>query len=415
MSRTSTPSPSDTMETKVTPPQPKLRDSCEGCAISKMKCPRQKPTCSRCAKRGLQCVYLATRRGGRKSTASAKLDKSEGGLSPPYMAAPSIMSENQPQEMVFGGDWFQAPEENLLHQMSGSPFNFDLVSPMQVADMGNEFDDYFAPPKGLLSEASLLDPWSHMLAFPTEPDGSVQDPAALFGPMPMFENTMSEAASHSGDSYTVDTTMSDSLHTECNDSCLDHAMSLVKDLSCSNSSLCSSAKGSENVRTPPSTQQIIATNKRTINTVSTILQCSCSRDGFLLSMLLIIVVRILGWYTAVARQAMPSSSSSSDSLSTMDDFPSGASVMTDDSSMEGSEDQQYMAGRQILSELHHVQRLVKTLCERMNQQTQQRGAESLVTDVPSSFSSALWGQAEVDLRLKLKSLSMGIVSKLRRE
>lgn len=338
----------------------------------------------------------------------------------------------QPAEMVFGGDWFQAPADDFMHQVSGSPFHIDLISPMNTADLGNDFEDYFASPKGLLNEASLLDPW--MLSLPTQYDDTSR--AALFGPMPIPDSTiMSEAASHSGDSYIADTTMSESIHTECADSCLDHAMALIKDLSCSDSGLCSSSRGADgSARTPPTTQHIIATNKRTVNTVSTILQCSCSRDGFLLSMLLIIVVRILGWYTAVARQAMPSSSSSSscESLLPMEtDFPSGGSVMTDDSSsssVEGFEDhQQYMAGRQILSELHHVQRLVKQLCERMSQQ---RGAGEASqsqsqshsfnpmamggSDVPS-LSSAVWDQASVDLKLKLKSLSMGIVSKLRRE
>jgi len=44
----------------------KLRDSCHLCASSKVKCHKEKPTCSRCAKRGLKCEYFVTKRAGRK-------------------------------------------------------------------------------------------------------------------------------------------------------------------------------------------------------------------------------------------------------------------------------------------------------------------------------------------------------------
>lgn len=46
---------------------PKLRDSCQACASSKVKCTKEKPKCSRCTKRGLACEYLATKRAGRTS------------------------------------------------------------------------------------------------------------------------------------------------------------------------------------------------------------------------------------------------------------------------------------------------------------------------------------------------------------
>ncbi|RYP72747.1 hypothetical protein DL770_007924 [Monosporascus sp. CRB-9-2] len=47
------------------PAGPKLRDSCHACASSKVKCHKEKPTCSRCSKRGITCEYFVIRRGGR--------------------------------------------------------------------------------------------------------------------------------------------------------------------------------------------------------------------------------------------------------------------------------------------------------------------------------------------------------------
>ncbi|KAK4119021.1 hypothetical protein N657DRAFT_650709 [Parathielavia appendiculata] len=55
-------SPLPTTKTQPT----KLRDSCNSCAVSKLKCSKDKPVCARCAKRDLRCEYFATRRAGRK-------------------------------------------------------------------------------------------------------------------------------------------------------------------------------------------------------------------------------------------------------------------------------------------------------------------------------------------------------------
>ena len=44
----------------------KLRDSCQACAASKVKCPKEKPSCSRCDSRGISCQYFLTKRPGRR-------------------------------------------------------------------------------------------------------------------------------------------------------------------------------------------------------------------------------------------------------------------------------------------------------------------------------------------------------------
>lgn len=47
---------------------PKLRDSCVVCASSKVRCHRQKPSCSRCLKRKIACEYVTSKRDGRNPT-----------------------------------------------------------------------------------------------------------------------------------------------------------------------------------------------------------------------------------------------------------------------------------------------------------------------------------------------------------
>ncbi|KAL6238477.1 hypothetical protein BDW75DRAFT_237365 [Aspergillus navahoensis] len=54
------------METyKTQLPARKLKDSCDVCSASKLRCDKQKPTCARCANLNRPCTYSPARRGGR--------------------------------------------------------------------------------------------------------------------------------------------------------------------------------------------------------------------------------------------------------------------------------------------------------------------------------------------------------------
>ena len=43
----------------------KLKDSCDACSVFKLRCDKQKPTCSRCANLNRPCTYSPARRAGR--------------------------------------------------------------------------------------------------------------------------------------------------------------------------------------------------------------------------------------------------------------------------------------------------------------------------------------------------------------
>ncbi|KAI2627779.1 hypothetical protein GGR54DRAFT_431727 [Hypoxylon sp. NC1633] len=43
----------------------KLKDSCDACSASKVRCTKEKPSCARCTRLGNQCSYSVTRRMGR--------------------------------------------------------------------------------------------------------------------------------------------------------------------------------------------------------------------------------------------------------------------------------------------------------------------------------------------------------------
>ena len=78
---------------------PKLRDSCDACASSKVKCHKEKPTCSRCSKRGVKCIYVSAKRGnrGRKPAlggGSNTASKSSSAAPPPPHSQPESGSRS---------------------------------------------------------------------------------------------------------------------------------------------------------------------------------------------------------------------------------------------------------------------------------------------------------------------------------
>lgn len=68
----------------------KLKDTCDLCSVSKIKCERQWPQCSRCEKLGHQCIYSPARRQGRPHPARKKAEKN----SPELIRPPSQRSTN---------------------------------------------------------------------------------------------------------------------------------------------------------------------------------------------------------------------------------------------------------------------------------------------------------------------------------
>lgn len=64
---------------------PRIRNSCNDCTRSKLKCSGEKPSCQRCTSRGQDCVYSEARRAGRPvgKSCDKRSARSIGGLTSP--------------------------------------------------------------------------------------------------------------------------------------------------------------------------------------------------------------------------------------------------------------------------------------------------------------------------------------------
>lgn len=207
----------------------------------------------------------------------------------------------------------------------------------------------------------------------------------------------------------------------CSGCCLLQAIALLKQLftnlsaGCSRSPTPSSAEENKNfVSRHSSLETIISKNKQTIETVTSILNCPCSQDAYLLAIMTLIVFKVINWYSTLARESH-----------TVQQPPERRHSISGSLDDVGEEDGGRIAGQLILSELHCVQRLVSQLSRRLKADSVRSSMGQLLPDEIGSiqvadsdgwvpFSAAMLDQLEADLRKGLRTLFSEIVSMLRR-
>ena len=344
-----------TQRQSTAPAAPKLRDSCHTCALSKVKCHKEKPKCSRCVKRGLKCEYVATKRGGRKHGSRHSNGDSGGNNSP-------VVDINGPQLLPLS-TWF-GPNSTIpttddlplsgainLHpgpspspSISGNSSNLfsNLLSTTDqslssvLTDLNTDLDNFFASPISLSGpDTAEAEVPSQADFFSTTVDGSIHNENAnLLNHFPNFgdlddsdftafqdsqcppnsRGSLTSSHHHSPEDYSNHQTTRDE-----NCGCLIMALSLMKQLFPNPSSDCTSSAGSirgqDQSTSIPTIEAVIAKNEQTAEAVSGMLSCSCAQDGYLLAVMALIVFKLLGWYAAAARsmwQQVPSSSGGED-------------------------------------------------------------------------------------------------------
>lgn len=495
----STPSHAAGSRGKTAAVMPKLRDCCLGCASSKVRCPREKPACSRCVKRKITCEYGASKRAGRKhdssnghvshsgragSISDLNLDDT-GNLNAAFPGTTALASTGPDAVLRLSptlSSWF-------------APNATTTTAPTKSLDTG-----FLLSSGGLATDASLERTTSANTSQPSlgvlSPDNHESDnfPASL---MPFMTATSSDADSllsdaldfgggsssdgissnlvltpgallndnFSGLSNTAHTACSsespvnkstssvssggDQIMTDSRCSCLAQALELMRQLFPHPSAYCttSGTSGGDDTLLLPTVPVVIERNKQTVKAVSAMLACSCSQDVHLLAIMAHIVFKVLGWYAVAARRTQrtppsPSvtgtntinsnnSSNSSNSSGGRCSSTRRSSTATSSSYVEqvcwqadkvgryrlDGDDSGRMAAQLVLSELHLVQSLVRELAVKLkaqnNTEPQSTSAGRIADQSPSPFSGAVLDLLGIDLRKRLKELSVDIVRSLR--
>ncbi|KAK4234122.1 aflatoxin regulatory protein-domain-containing protein [Achaetomium macrosporum] len=498
-----------------TPPTPsyaagvaqKLRDSCHNCASSKVKCPREKPACSRCVKRNITCEYVATKRGGRRHDGPVGLNNNSNGTTATLNASdalsqllPTISTWLASNPAAFGTVYLPTPSSvapsprattsvgipNLVPNLP-SPLDSSLFAIPETRTDGLDdfFSSLFSSP---IPDSSTADILSDTLVSSSSTVLNSTDSSTSDGTVTAIDPALGPIL---GDGLSQHTTPSNLRSPPPNTnghptracdfqgpdssaySCLVRALGLMKQLFPLPSGACttSGTPGGEEPGSLPTIQTALARNKETVKEVSAMLRCPCSQDGHVLAIMCHIVFKVLSWYAVVAggrrslRPASPGSNGDGDgdgngngngiaNLNGADDhrkregwsvydsgpLPSPSRLSSSSYTekvrqLEGpavigsyyldGEDSQRMIAQLVLSELHHVQRLVNQLSVKLTAQAAQTSNGGGDRAVPGAalqsgeaeamvpFPGAILDLLATELRKRLKALSIQIVEGLR--
>ncbi|KAL3709533.1 hypothetical protein TMatcc_003323 [Talaromyces marneffei ATCC 18224] len=366
-------------------PTSKLRDSCHACARSKVRCPKQKPSCSRCEERGIQCQYFSTRRPGRRSVnnkaqASPKSDKGNHDKillsvssvmpTPPNPSPTTPVDSNIPTAPIsFERDGILDASDVFSTLLLG-----DRIMTSWQDDLGFKFSDIcFTMPSTdnpfdvspLLSGNIALD-LTDTISSSLDATSSANSSSSLYSQLLPPSRASSIAPPVTQIS-------------SCG--CLTISLDLLK-------TLCVTGveDGGSQIQTP----DLLAKNKHSIETVHSIMSCpSCSGDSFLFTIISMIILKIIEKYSVAARTECSSSTEDFTGLLTEERTPA----------------------QLVLSELHRVQRLANQLS------TFKRPEDSIVDEGRDSAMAQLSPHTlepvESDVRRSLRFLSAGIIRELR--
>ena len=337
--------------------------------------------------------------------------------------------------------------------------------PSSLTAFNAEFDDFFTslgsfsgldtPTYDLLSLPSCVDSVSNTLdtndttALLHEENSSNTDDACS----DMQVSTDSHTFSNNRQSITgyVENAPALGLDTPC--CCLINALGFLEELfpnaSRASSQPCEQQTAVSDAEPPfPTIQSVIAQNERIVEAMDSILQCPCSQqDGYLLSVLSLVLFRILDWYTAAGSAAPTVAAACYDSYNKLYITPphnpccdiqrlsrSSSSQFVASSLCVDGEDSGRVAAQMVLSELHRAQRLVNKLSARFKGHGTGRvsaGGVEVAAAVPPNgttdgidvlcdgkgtwpFSTTMFDQLEADLRRRLRTASLAIVGMIRR-
>lgn len=114
-------------------PAGKLKDSCDVCSAFKLRCDKQKPTCTRCANLNYRCTYSPARRAGRSHAVRRESGRNQNQK---QSQAPSrSRSDNIPQ-------YFRAPDSNSpVHVNHHESLKVDLTGIPRPTDLAIAFDN----------------------------------------------------------------------------------------------------------------------------------------------------------------------------------------------------------------------------------------------------------------------------------
>ena len=281
----------------------KLRDSCDTCAASKVRCSKGRPSCERCSDRQLPCHYSLCRRIGKRRATLDSQESSDSKNIGTHCAATDIRGlETQPQ-----------PNHDSIPITFGPP----CLPPMLSDPKSDELkEDTFFPwacapfvansdPNQLIHSAANSDRCT---------DGYIDNYAGEFGEMltpTSFDDTSCLGMGLDGESTPMmheNHTPPISLASACSSrsmqkpqDCMGLAINTLQNLHMSSSTwpLTIGSPGTTPSSLDSSTEQMLAMNRAVFDSISVILNCYHCLSAQLALILTLIVSELIVRYKAI--------------------------------------------------------------------------------------------------------------------
>lgn len=406
------------------PPVVKLRDSCESCAASKVRCTKEKPTCNRCAERGMDCLYSVQQRTGRKFRRRDSINSNMKDVSSSKTISP--LSSTSP----FFPDLDTAAGFSVFDPAFGVPDpSTSLSTSSDGFKLSQSTTDSLSPPV-----QSSQNPLSHPTICPDQTQDYAAGNCALTEAMLAFrsyEGPLSATSEMSLDgeefglssltcsfpTVQLSTRLGAALDvtgSQQPDS-LETALRLMRQLSYGEDHLSPASlitTGHDHQATEISEMQIvIEKNKKAMEAVRSTLQTTCSQDGYFLVVVCLVVSKVLSGYTSAVRL----SCARENDRRTWNASASSTSLGHNDP----------IAAQRVLDELYQVQASMDQLGAKMQlwakrNRTSSSEAFSIGIDTSHTtlagfpFSATVLNQLYTEVRKCLSSLSLELIDELKR-
>ncbi|OIW25639.1 hypothetical protein CONLIGDRAFT_647381 [Coniochaeta ligniaria NRRL 30616] len=487
---------SELNQIQVAGPTPlKLRGSCDACSLSKVRCDKLKPICSRCARRKITCQYVATKRVGPKqnSTRKTSITSPNSSKSNSVDLSQIITGLSQsPSQLLPPADMGMSLCADMdvdLFMSSTDNFDYSVFSSMTSTTTSSLMQTPYPQTSSSTATTASLPGWDLFSSlFPSDPtlstdldstsvregspvptiyddfqdlftangvDASAGDNAGshdLQGTHPLFfdhgfigmqDTTKIMEQPTTPPQHIIHNEQASLPRVELGSStepskspvcgpCIIEALALMRQLFPNQplKSCTQTRQDPDAASTPsPSFETIISQNETVIDACIAMLKCACSEDGYLLAVISLIVFKVLAWYATAVHLK-----SETGPANTIED-----NILANDSYAEET-DTARMAGQFLLGKMHRVQHLVNQLSTRLKAKAAGRlsggtgaipsAALSNGSTVTSTdgvevnrldfmaclpVSGSMLEQLEVDLRKRLRGLSLEIIGVLKRD
>lgn len=414
----------------------KLKDSCNSCAASKVKCDRKKPTCSRCEDHEQDCHYSLSQRSGRwpttsQATAAAQSDMrscqcsqetsvddstskwqrpSPQGQLHPLSVQEDVSIQYQARALSFDPDLFNSFDMNTLMSFDSLP-DTDLktktMAPSAVVTDA-PYITYFPDllnnsPSTWIDDATHLDPLSIETSVNSSASSTFFDTTSLSLPAPCLQQAFDDNSSTSQSSS--------AWNVPC---CFMRTAEVLNRLRGDKSTCCfaESSKLSSMTDHTLGFTDIMNSNKECMTILMSILNCPCSQEQQIVFMISMIIFEVLERYRTAA---LDNSELSAEALERA--RASGKSLAYSKYKVVGPESQ-YMRTALTLGELYRVVQLLERLSSHScnvgdnDLLKQGRSGSNLIfhnTPIPAS----VFTQVEADMRKHLTDVRDQLIEVVR--